>query len=288
MASSTYIQAAKAIEAFASDLPGPYGYERSIKITSAGINQHRFLISFPAVALSYGVDLSRLLDQLCIPAEANVDSLLSHRDIIHLGVESSASGCVCKLYGESAALMRQLWDQSADATGLEKPQGSQNSQDLGPSNTSSNLTTVHRALKWKLGSQSLIYSDYDWLPANDAAQLLAHIQHYANDFLSVVEALLSKVSCPVSDLHLLRVSEVEQGRLSLDLNLYDSGLTVQALIEVLDGSAPSALANSVEADRQVLASIASEALGHIAAGVGRDGDLFLSVYYGAQERGDFS
>ncbi|MGH1371328.1 MAG: hypothetical protein ACRBBW_04775 [Cellvibrionaceae bacterium] len=278
MASLTYFQAAKAIESFAADLPGPYGYERSIKITSSGINQNRFLISFPTVALSCGVDLTGLLAQLRLPAQANVDSLLHLTDIVHLGVEASASTCVCKLYGENAALMRRLWDEPLDESNL---QGSEQSSVL------EDLVKVHRALKWELGSPLLIYSDYDWLPANDASQLLAHIKHFSGDFLPVVEALLPKVHCPISDLHLLRVSEAKQGRLSLDLNLYDSGLTVQSFIDVLQKSIPNSLASSVKAETEAFASVASEALGHIAIGVGRDKDRFLSIYFGAQERGEF-
>lgn len=273
MTNLSYEQAAKAIEAFAVALPGPYGFENSLKITASNINQRRFLISFPAMALSLGVDLSGLLKVLQIPERADIASLLNGKDIVHLGVEASGATSVCKLYGESAERIRQLWDAPAETHSSHK-----------------NLT-VHRALKWTAGSQVLVHSDYDWLPCTNTAQLLEQVNLYVAEFSALVEVLSKKARCPVSDLHLLRVTETEQGRLSLDLNVYDGQLTVQALLNVVQGLAENSFIDQLirNADTiKVLKAIATESLGHVAAGLGRDGKMFLSVYYGAQERGDYS
>lgn len=259
-----YEPTAKSILDFADALPGPYGFERSIKFSSGVAYANRFLISFPSVALRMGADLSSLLVQLKLPSGTAWQDLIAGKDVLHLGVEGGDQVSTCKLYAENAAEVRALWETSL-------PVGE--------------TIAVHRALKWRAGDTHAVSTDYDWLPCSCEADLISQVEHYTPFALALYQALLALVRgrCDINDLQLLRVSEASEGRLSLDLNLYEANLTVTDAI-------PSILAylpDMAVVAGDLLALQGDQSLGHIAAGVGRDGLPFLTVYYGAHERGSF-
>ncbi|MAZ86577.1 MAG: hypothetical protein CL693_02940 [Cellvibrionaceae bacterium] len=262
--------AAKRILDFADALPGPYGYERSIKISPTGAARNRFLVTFPAVALDMGIDLHALLKQLQCPLQAPVTALIEGRAILHLGIEQSDSATICKLYAEDADRVRELWDS--------------------PSLPAEPIP-LHRSLKWQLGEPSWVATDYDWLPCETREQLMAHAQYCLPDAAPVLQqlVLLASAKCPVRNLQLLRVSEAGNSRLSLDFNVYDSAMTVSVLRDLshrITSKDPyGGLLNSAAAK---LENIADLTLGHIALGVGRDGERFVTIYYGVEERGGFS
>ena len=72
---------------------------------------------------------------------------------------------------------------------------------------------------------------------------------------------------------LLRVEEEGSPRLSLDLNLADAGLTV--------GDLPG-LEPLLAGRGDALSDLRGEKLGHFAAGTGRDGQPFATIYYGGR------
>ena len=262
---------AKSILDFADSLPGPYGYERSIKICDAGVFGGRFLVTFPALALEMGADLTGLLQRLQCPRSAPVSQLLKRGSILHLGLEQQREKVVCKLYAEDAARIRELWEREPLPSGGEYP--------------------VHRSIKWQSGGSAWVETDYDWLPCTTQSELLMRGAECLPEAIPLLSELLARVpsSCPVSHLQLLRVSERGNPRLSLDLNLYDAQLLVSSLCEVSEKLAPKdpfalLLASSLPA----LEGIAEEVLGHVAVGVGRDGERFSTIYYGACERGGFN
>ncbi len=263
-------RAAKLVLDFADSLPGPYGHERSIKFDQKCSAGQRFLVTFPSVALEMGADLAGLLQQLNCPSNLPVDDLIRDRAILHLGVEGSGTSAICKLYAEDADTIRQLWSET------RLPQ---------------EPVPVHRSLKWRLDTDQWVATDYDWLPCQQSDQLLGFVRQYVPDSLPLLRLLLAQVpaDCPVSHLQLLRVTEAQNPRLSLDLNLYDSQLSVSVLLEVLRQlNSEDPYGSLLLSGLSQLNGIADQLLGHLAFGVARDGSRFITVYYGVEERGSFS
>jgi hypothetical protein len=263
--------AARVIHQFAEALPGPYGYEASIKFVGAELFKNRFLITFPKIAVQHGADLHGLLRSLSFPqvSSAELEKLLDEGDMLHLGFEQEAQQFLCKLYVEDARKIRELW--SADATSL-------------PSEI-----RVHRALKWRSDGGQCIATEYDWLPCRNTEQLVLAVQSLCADVSTdVLSRLLGLATAdvPAEDLQLLRVSEANSPRKSFDLNLYDAQLQVgdiePLLLRFFEGGGPATLAAGV------LKAVGDRLLGHIAAGVSRGGERFLTVYYGAEQRGGFT
>lgn len=250
---------------FAEGLAGPYGHEFSVKLSAAGVSRQRFLITFPAVALTMGADLQGLLAELSFPLLADLPEFLAGGDMLHLALEEAHSGRVLlKFYVEDAARARSLWERSDAAT--------------------TEPVLVHRAWKWCPEAGGAAEARYHWLPCRTYPQLLAEIQRQLPDFGQLLTALVHNLQprCPASDLHLLQVSDCDSSRLSLDLNVYDAGLQVSDVLPLL------AAVNEISGESvSALEAVASSSLGHVAAGLDGSGQPFYTVYYGAGERGGY-
>ena len=81
---------------------------------------------------------------------------------------------------------------------------------------------------------------------------------------------------------LLEISEEGSDRRSWDLNVYD-GLWSLGQIQSTLLAAVETLQIRHDDFFSWILPIASSALGHIATGIGRNGEPFLTVYYGAKE-----
>ncbi len=257
--------AANHILDFADALPGPYGFERSCKFTPAGVNRQRFLVTFPKLALELGADLNGLLERLAFPASHCPPDLLNQGDILHLGVDGNElSSDICKLYVEDAARVRQLW-QAGDMPVTE-------------------AVPLHRAIKWIPGRGTAVETEYHWLPCYSVDDVLTQVQRYTPEFTEGFAALLALAvrHCAVADLQLLRVSERQGQRLSLDLNLYDAQLTMAQIWPRLQAFEAQVASLAQDSDWT-----GEEIVGHLACGKERSGDLFVTLYYGACERGGF-
>lgn len=263
--------AADVIRHFADSLPGPYGYESSVKFTGDAVALHRFLVTFPTVALTLGADLVALLTQLQFPAAdlPRLQHMLSAGDVIHLGFEAEAHGYLCKVYVEAAQRTRHLW------AAADLPEGV--------------AVNVHRALKWRPTDAHCVETHYDWLPCRSAQNLIGHMQQLC-DWLSeqALTELLAPVLArvPVIDLQLLRVSEPGNKRQSFDLNCYDAELCVADLEPWLMAPVMLDKLNSLLQLREL--DLGRQSLGHVAAGIARSGQPFLTVYYGGCEKGSFT
>ncbi len=275
-------QAAEAITAFAEALPGPYGYESSIKFIGDQVYVDRFLVTFPKMALELGADLSGLLQKLSFPGAANIEQmanrktawkkewqeLLDEGDMVHLGFEAESNSFMCKLYVESTQRTRALW-QSDDLPDL-KP------------------VPVHRALKWRQAAGGCYRTAYDWLPCSSESQLTAQIEALCGGLnKKILDDLVALAAgrAPIGDLQLLRVSEPASHRQSFDLNFYDAQLRVADVVPLFER-----LFIAPVLGLHILThnEIKDQLLGHVAAGVSRENQPFLTVYYGGGERGGFS
>jgi hypothetical protein len=250
-------------------LHAPYGLERSVKITPGVLADDRCLISVGRAALG-AAPADRLIDigrTLRIPA-AFADALpaaLESADIVHFGFEA-ADDEIYKIYLEYASQVRE-----AMAAGTRTP------------------VLVHLAYKWAAGrADSHNVTRYTWLPCRNRAEIEAQLQDLvpANEAAKArrcVSSLLSRIAgfADSGELLLMEVEEPGNPRRSCDLNVYDAGLRMGEIADLVqttlqDFAVPQARAQAV------FGRAADRALGHISAGLGRDGREFVTFYFGVE------
>ncbi len=252
-------------------LGAPYGLERSVKILHGVLADDRCLISVHRDALGKN-PADRLLEigrELQIPpmfARALPGSL-QRADIVHFGYEAGEGGQdVYKIYCEYASDVRR-----AMVARVRTP------------------ILVHLAYKWTaLRPDGGAVTRYSWVPCKDRVEL----QRRLDDLIPEGEtpaarrfvlALLSRIDAFANsgDLLLMEVEEPGNPRRSCDLNVYDAGLRVSAIADLLaalvrDFNIPGTKAQAV------FGRAADSALGHLSAGLGRDGREFVTIYFGVE------
>lgn len=245
----------------------PYGYERSFRLSAAGLQANRFLVSMNRADL--GADaLDRTLAvgrELGMPEEAQRHAREQFEDArcVHFGFEAGDGAIVGKLYLERGPAD----DEVARAT--ERGEG----------------VLLHLAFKWDVRSGAHVVTRYDWFPALSAAAIEARLRAlYApaedGESARIACELLALAAARGGELPYLEVREPDNGRRSFDLNLYDAGLAVRDALPLLlrmrdlHGVRPGQF-------QALLDQIKGRPLGHLAGGAHRDGRDFFNVYYGA-------
>ncbi len=249
-------------------LRAPYGLERSVKIESGVLFDDRFLISVHRDAL--GVDPLGKLGAIVAAQGAPravvraLAQALQGADVIHFGHETDALGAVRKIYFEYAAAARRSMAQDRPAL-------------------------VHFAYKWKPGREhGFAQTRYTWAPAPTRRELEGRV----NALLPVGSAprgrktalALLELACRAAEAReilLMEVDEPGNARRSLDINLYEAELRLRDVGDLVatiakDFAIPGERRQAVFADRGDLL------LGHLSAGVGRDGQEFVTLYYGIE------
>lgn len=241
-------------------LGAPVRYERSFQVRPQALHANRFLLTvlpreIPGDALA-GVRAAAARMEMPPEVARWLDAQGGQAAAVHFGFEGDAGRVVCKLY-------------------LERPAGG---ADAGP-------VLLHEACKWTLGSTQHVVSQYHWHAGLDAAGIGQRIRALYPDelawsrdaALSALQLALTRVGA--ERLQYLEVSEPGNPRLSFDLNLYDTGLTIRDAQELVTG-----MRDHFELRpgrfQALLDQIKSKPLGHIAGGVHRDGRDFFNVYFG--------
>jgi hypothetical protein len=240
-----------------SGIERPLLFEASVKAIAGTLRTGRFLVSFPRGALGPGPSrrLLRICEQLGAGAGAIavLDPLQSKAVSIHFGYEPEPDGPLFKCY-------------------LEFSPEAQPSPDL-----------VFVAVKWRPfdTKQQHVVTHYwtrDGLDAEAQLQLIDSVLPPGR----VRDSMRTLLSLPAAGpgLRLLEVDEPGAPRRSLDLNVAEAGRSVQDLSSTLVtalGGAPEAVA--------YLNAHGGERVGHLAAGVARDGHPFATLYHGARRLG---
>ncbi|MFC6389402.1 tryptophan 7-halogenase [Methylorubrum zatmanii] len=250
----------------------PFGYERSVKASPAGLQTERFLVSLhrTGLGLHAGKTLDDLAATLGLPERERAEAagLIEGADLLHLGYEDGPAGPLYKLYVEWSARTDAAW-RGQDEPGAEP-------------------ILVHRAYKWIPGGTAPpVVTLYHWPRVRAPEEIDARLIRLAEGWggagaplIGLARALLRLAQVRGRGaVHYLEASEEPGPRLSYDLNLYACGLSVadaeqglgQAFVDL--GIAPQAAAT-------VLGERLGESLGHVAGGIGRDGQPFLTVYSG--------
>jgi len=245
-----------------------YGHEASSKLLPGRLIDDRYLISIDKeTCIEKGI-----LTKLAAVSEQGVSAKiepwlkqhLPETDVLHFGFEGSANPAF-KVYLEHC---------NAFMNGLK--------------NNPYTQITVFEAIKWDSNNTALT-SQYVCRPAQSEQALRKVISECFMDLNIDAERLTQAflttalTSLPAERLLILEVIEQSSERKSFDLNLYDLETKVadwSGLISLLwehQGLTGSSL-------KLFLTTHGDKVLGHISAGVGRDNDVFFTLYYGVTER----
>lgn len=253
-----------------AQLGAPFGLERSVKIIPGALLDDRCLISVHRSALGKAPAgrLAEMAYALGIPREfaGRLPLALSGADIVHFGHESGPGFELRKIYFEYAAQARR-----AMASLNDKP------------------VLVHLAFKWPLhGNAAPTVAHYHWVPC----RARHHVEEKFRELLPARDApralqcamgLLSRVA-PLADQGRVLVMQVEESgnpRRSCDLNVYDAGLRVGQLLGLIEATTRE-FAVPQSRSFTVLEGARDATLGHLSAGLSRDGQEFVTVYYGVE------
>lgn len=253
------------------DLGAPYGHERSFKICDRAVLDDRYLLSLHKSA--FGAEpwsgLLRVCEAMSLPGVFvdEVKKNLPAADILHLGFERGVDSCVYKLYLEFAGRSRR--DAASAAMAGTGPM------------------LVHLAFKWDPAHRDGgTVARYTCQPTLSAAQIVARLsaihggrnagapQSFARKLLDTATARMGE-----GQVFFMEVEEEGNPRRSFDINLYDAALNF-AEIGPMMSNIWRHFRIPQERWRQILASAGSKPLGHVSGGIGRDGEEFLSLYFG--------
>lgn len=251
-------------------LGAPYGLERSVKIVPGALYGDRCLISVGRAALG-AAPVERLLQighELQMPAafaEA-LPAALQRADIVHFGYEAAAEQEVYKVYFEYASDVRAAMAANAPDRVL-----------------------VHLAYKWTpLRPDSAALTRYSWVRCGSRSELEARLralvpQQQAPRAHRCALGLVSRTAALANsgELMLMEVEEPGNTRRSCDLNVYDAGLQLRDIADLLEATLRDFEISAALA-RSTFGPAEQTALGHLSAGLARDGSEFVTVYFGVE------
>jgi tryptophan 7-halogenase len=259
----------RAVDALGVD----YLHERSFRLSPDTLLANRLLLSVGTRRLGNDA-AARVLsvcDRLGLPGalRESVTAQVAASRSVHFGFEAGADGSLYKVYFE-----RRDADAEAGRSAPGEP------------------VLLHVAYKWNARNPARhVTTRYDWYPRLPGDALQARIREiFAGQPGPPLEAALEALRLAESRaepdaLQYLEVREEGNDRLSFDLNVYDARLTVKdahsLLVRLRDHFAirPGRF-------QALYDQIRAKPLGHFAGGVHRDGQPFVTVYYGVARRGD--
>ncbi len=249
------------------DLAIPCGYERSFKLSEGNILANRYLLGINTADVTH----QQLIDachQLEMPAPLleQFQAGLAGANLVFLGFEAdSQGGALFKVYLEYwDALQKKLQHNPA----LSEPH------------------LLHRGFKWKFNKPGKnLITEYQCLPGLSTVNIQQRIESQypgtvAPKCLQAINHIinLAQRKVPEKKFIYVEVSEPGNSRRSFDLNLYPAGLTVQEIIKPLTDAAALLNLDMGQFD-QLMSIVSGKLFGHISAGIGRNGDEYLTIYY---------
>ena len=240
--------------------------ERSFRLAPGTLHRQRLLLTVQSVqqkpdaferiwhiAVRFGMPENRL---------SWARSAFGQARHVHFGYESGDGSPMFKLYFERGVRAHELETADAALQGILQ----------------------YEALKWRAdASDDHVLSSYRWWPSLGQRELAGRIgalwgeqtepARWTGELLKVAFA-----SLPAERLQFLEVSEDRTPRRSFDLNLYDAQLQVRdiesSLLSIREG-----MGVDKEAFETHYGRVAWARLGHVAAGIHRNGQPFFNVYY---------
>lgn len=265
--SNPVIQAATLPFQITESLAIACGYERSFKLTGNSILANRYLLGINTadVTAQQLLNACQKLDMPQMFLEQFQDEL-TDANLVFLGFEADATGgALFKVYIEYWDLLQKklLQDPLLKAPHL-----------------------LHKGFKWQYDApdKSLV-TEYFCLPNQTTDEIRQSIQSQYRDSseqncLAVVNRIIDIAEANASGKQFIYVEVSEPGncRKSFDLNLYPAELTVKDIAIPLT-EAIALLGIDRETFDRLMSIIQHKLFGHISAGIARNGEEYLTIYY---------
>jgi len=268
MTPSIDVTAGKAARLFqiVEDLGVPCGYERSFKMLEYTLLANRFLLGINTRDLPP----ERLLDvcrRLDMPAQY-VESFQAHladANLVFLGFEDNEPDCLYKVYLE-------FWEKVTS--------------DIHSKSDKQEPVLLHLGFKWNADDnmQRAVarYMCYPLLPVESILQRLSKVYegHEDNSSLRIVEDLITFAGSrgAGSSFIYVEVGEENYPRRSFDINLYKAKLRLKEIASSLSRMREHYAIPAGRFER-LYQLVGDKRFGHLAGGLNRDGEDFLTVYY---------
>ena len=249
-------------------LGAPFRFERSFRLSSAGLSTNRCLMSVTKDAIAHSpadaiIGICHDL-QMPDPLLQQMSGELAKAEFVHWGLEDDPQQRFRKVYLE---FPNRILDTSPARETI----------------------LLYVAFKWDQDSPgAAVRTCYQLYPQLELAEIQTRVkQLYVADTsatsLEIVDSVLRKASerVPIRELHYLEVNEETNPRRSFDLNLYDTGLTIADLRDDIVAMG-NQFSQSQESIHALIDEIGHHRAGHLAAGTHRNGRDFFNVYYGAE------
>lgn len=242
------------------------GYERSFKMVTNKLWSERFLVGISIDTIAFE-DIDFLMKKMGLPEvfAASVRAQLPNANFIHIGFEQGQVSTY-KFY-------------------LEFPRGNVDAKEPHP---------LYIGYKWNAeNSAQQAVSRYTQPQTLSLPNLLEKVDAMYGDekendaVCSIAKALITQAAGKVSTTELLFVEVQEENtpRLSFDINLYETGMTVRDLQPML-----LALREHFAIDEKEFADLMTrtedDLAGHLSGGTDRNGNAFLTTYHACVTAGN--
>jgi len=250
-----------------------YAYERSFKLARRSILQNRFLFGISKSALDDPEPaVLTICQQLDMPPHflTHCRELLPMSKCVHFGFEETLSGCMYKVYLEFDIDLK-----------------------FGPvgTRTMTDPFLLHLGFKWSAADNTKCalsrYTCYPFLSHNGIMERIGSIYcepHHDSALRFAARIMGAAVArMPEHTFLYIEVNEDNNPRLSFDIKLYEANLLMG---EITPFMADILRFYEIPADRfaALNASVRDKAFGHLSGGIDRNGQDFITLYYGVQWR----
>lgn len=241
------------------------GIEQSVRMSPGILETRRCLISFSLAEAGHDAAVDVL--QICRAMNApdtflhSIARFINAAAFVHFGFEYSGATQIGKCYLELPPLDRTL------------PRQSGRLQFLG--------------FKWSLRNSSIaVVTRYKSTTIQDWSEIQSLMVSATDQGMrTIIDSLLRQFQPPSQKAGetypLLEISEEGSDRRSWDLNLYDAQWSLIQIQPTLLAAVETLQIRQQDFSSWIL-PITASSLGHIATGLGRNGDPFLTVYHGVQ------
>lgn len=247
-----------------------HAMERSYKVSQGQVQSRRFLVGVHKSQLGPdpGQFVSEVARELGMPPalEQNLRDRQASANMVHLGFEEGPNGALYKAYLEFGSRLKEV-----------PPPEDPMLLFLGFKWNPDRADQFHitRYELWPFLSQSAIHERIDRHCGYDAMGVSGPFAR------GVVDTAFER--CGPDEVLYLEVTEEGNSRASFDINVYRAGLNLedmhQSIISLGRGYGIEGADRGIPMD-----FVLTGRLGHISAGIGRDGRSFVSIYHGAHRR----
>ncbi|MGD8350446.1 MAG: hypothetical protein PVI79_14450 [Gammaproteobacteria bacterium] len=239
------------------------GYEKSFKLIERRLLRNRYLLGIEKSILDDS-KLASICEQMKLPekfAERFFDDI-AEANLVLLGFEEGADYCSYRIYFE-------YWDRLRRRISASPPPYQP--------------MTLFQGYKWSTNDGDVaVVTDYVCYPRLGTDEIVARIREIGADgeaFAIAIEiiSLAARLAGDQAFVY-LEASEGGNPRNSFDINLYPAGMTLQSIYPRVERLFEHYGIPATELER-LYRDCASRPLGHLSAGIDREGRDFFTVYY---------